>query len=228
MDKLLLFDIDGTLMWGGGAAKRAFEHALTGVFGTAGPIGTLDFSGKTDPQIARELLRRSGRTDEEIDELLPSLWASYLEGLGPELIATPPTVLPGVRRLLDRLEAASGVALGLVTGNIVGGAALKLRSVGLAGRFAIGGYGSDHELRRHLPGIAIERAVGTWGVDFDGQSVWVIGDTPRDVACGKYHGTRTLAVATGYFDRYQLAATGADFVFDDFADVDAVVEVILG
>ncbi len=227
MERLLLFDIDGTLVWGGGAARRAFAGALTGIFGTAGPIGTHDFSGKTDPQIARELLRTTGRSDEEIDALLPDLWERYLTGLEPELAISPPTVLPGVESLLDRLADVRGVALGLVTGNIARGAALKLGAVGLDDRFMVGGYGSDHEHRDHLPGIAMERAAGNWGVEFDAESVWVIGDTPRDVACGKAHGTRTLAVATGYFDTDHLRETDADVVMESFADVDAVLEVVL-
>jgi phosphoglycolate phosphatase-like HAD superfamily hydrolase len=104
---------------------------------------------------------------------------------------------------------------------------LKLASVGLAEHFRVGGYGSDHEVRDHLPGFAVARAVDAWGVTFSEQSVVVIGDTPRDVQCGKHHGTRTVAVATGRFDGGQLEQTGADAVFEDFSDVDHVLEVLL-
>jgi phosphoglycolate phosphatase-like HAD superfamily hydrolase len=97
----------------------------------------------------------------------------------------------------------------------------------LAEYFQVGGYGSDHEVRDHLPGFAVDRAVDTWGITFSEESVVVIGDTPRDVQCGKHHGTRTVAVATGRFDEWQLKETGADAVFEDFSDVDRVVEVLL-
>jgi phosphoglycolate phosphatase-like HAD superfamily hydrolase len=104
---------------------------------------------------------------------------------------------------------------------------VKLGSVGLADRFEVGGYGSDHEVREHLPAIALERAFETWGVRFAPESAVIVGDTPRDVECGKHGGTRTVAVATGRFGREQLEATGADEVFDDFSDVASVIDVLL-
>ncbi len=130
MKRLLLFDIDGTLVRGG-PAKKAFELAMELVFGTAGPIDSHDFSGKTDPQIARELLRAAGFGDERIDAGFDPLWLEYLRELETRLAEMPMTLLPGVRALLEHLSGMDDVAMGLLTGNIVEGARLKLDSVGL-------------------------------------------------------------------------------------------------
>jgi len=226
MNRLLLFDIDGTLVRGG-PAKKAFETAMQGVFGTAGPIDGHDFSGKTDPQIARELLLSSGFGNEEIDAGLLHLWPRYLGELKVRLPDLPMTVLPGVRRLLDHLSRRDDVALGLLTGNIVEGARLKLASVGLDGFFQVGGFGSDHEVRENLTAVALRRAASRWGVEFPGSSVVVVGDTPRDVACGRHGGTRTVAVATGRHDAASLIASGPDRVLEDFSDLDHSVEALL-
>ena len=226
MQRLVLFDIDGTLAEGG-PAKRAFHAAMMATFGTAGAIESYSFSGKTDPQIARELLVASGFDDDEIDAGFPSLWEGYVEELERRIVANPMRLLPGVKKLIEALDAEVEVALGLVTGNIARGARLKLGSVGLDGRFHVGGYGSDHEEREYLPGIALSRAAETWGVRFETDCVFVVGDTPHDVQCGKHHGTRTVAVATGHFDEEQLEAAGADVVFEDFSKVSAVLEILL-
>ena len=226
MQRLILFDIDGTLAEGG-PAKEAFCVAMEATFGTAGTIEKYSFAGKTDPQIARELLANSGFVDADIDARFPALWDGYVEELESRIATNPMRLLPGVGQLVEALEAEAGVALGLVTGNIVRGARLKLGSVGLDQRFHVGGYGSDHEERQHLPGVALSRALDTWGVDFPRDRVFVVGDTPRDVQCGKHHGTRTIAVATGHFDVEELEGTGADVVLSDFSEVAAVVEILL-
>ncbi|MCJ7627817.1 MAG: haloacid dehalogenase-like hydrolase [Longimicrobiales bacterium] len=226
MKRLLLFDIDGTLVRGG-PAKKAFELAMELVFGTAGPIDSHDFSGKTDPQIARELLRAAGFGDERIDAGFEPLWQEYLGELESMLEEMPMTLLPGVRALLEHLSGMDDVAMGLLTGNIVGGARLKLDSVGLMGFFPIGGFGSDSEVREDLPAVAIRRAFRAWGIEFPAPSVVVVGDTPRDVACGKYGGTRTVAVATGRYDAGRLAATGPDRVLEDLGDLALSVQALL-
>lgn len=227
MDRLLLFDIDGTLVWGG-PAKGAFEMAMEKVFGTAGPIAKHDFSGKTDPQIARELLRLVGFEDEKIEAGFKDLWGEYLGELEVRLQAKPMTVLPGVKALLAELSSMDTVAMGLLTGNIVEGARLKLESVGLADYFAVGGYGSDSEFRDHLPAVAMDRAAEVLGTEFPPQSVVVVGDTPRDVACGKFGGTRTVAVATGYHDTETLASHDPDWVLQDLGDMGRALEALLG
>jgi len=226
MKRLLLFDIDGTLVRGG-PAKRAFELAMKQVFGTAGPIDGHDFSGKTDPQIARELLHAEGLEDGEIDAGFEPLWREYLDELEPRLAEMPMTVLPGVQPLLEHLGGLDNVSMGLLTGNIVEGARLKLASVGLIEYFHVGGYGSDSEVREDLPDVARRRAAKRWETTFPAPAVVVVGDTPRDVACGKHGGTRTVAVATGRFDAEKLAAVGPDRVLDDLSDLSASVQALL-
>ena len=226
MKRLLLFDIDGTLIWGG-PAKDAFCLAMVETFGTAGDIETFSFAGRTDPEIARGLLAGTGMSDEDIERGFPELWERYLGYLEARLPANPVDILPGVPALLDALAAEPDIAMGLLTGNIIRGAQLKLGSAGLLDHFMMGSYGSDHEERDELPAIALSRARETWGVEFDPQDVLVLGDTPRDVACGKREGLRTLAVATGHHDVDSLRATGADHVVDDFSDTAAIVALLV-
>ncbi len=227
MNRLILFDIDGTLV-AGGPAKEAFHDALLEVFGTVGPIRDWDFSGKTDPQIARELLSADGLDAVTIEAGFPALWNRYLGELERRLPARPTRLLPGLVPLMEALRARADVALGLVTGNMLRGAELKLAPVGLAGHFPVGGFGSDHEQRNELPGIALARARAHWGIEFDPDHVIVVGDTPRDVECGKHHGTRTLGVATGRFSVTELRESGADEVLEDLAETARVLEILTG
>ncbi len=226
MRRLLLFDVDGTLVRGG-PAKVAFHEALVATYSATGPIEVHEFSGKTDPQIARELLRLAGLDDASIDAGLPSLFERYVDGLRDRLPAAPVEVLPGVHELVESLAEAADVALGLVTGNVLEGARLKLAGPGLDGLFEIGGFGSDSEERNDLPGIALERARERWNVHFGPDEVFVIGDTPRDVECGRAHGLRTLAVATGSYGDRELRAAGADVVLADFSDARAARDLLL-
>ncbi len=226
MRRLLLFDIDGTLV-SGGPAKDAFRVALTDAFGTTGPIELHPFAGKTDPQIARELLVLAGLSDADVDRGLPALYARYLEELERRLPDRPMAVLPGVVELVQILAGHPEVALGLVTGNIAGGARLKLRGPGLHHHFVIGAYGSDSEERNDLPALALRRAREHWGVDFEPRDVLVIGDTPKDVECGRAHGLTTVGVATGGYDQDDLARSGADHVVLDFSDTDRVRELLI-
>jgi phosphoglycolate phosphatase len=229
---LLLFDIDGTLVKGG-PAKGAFEYAMESVFGTAGPIVGHNFAGKTDAQIARELLQGAGLDDKEIEEGFGRLWDMYLAELEARLVGEPMDILPGVVSLLEHLQGLPDVALGLLTGNIKRGARLKLRSAGLTEFFsvggfgAVGGFGSDSEIREDLTAYAIERAAEEFGTLFDSQAVVVIGDTPRDVACGRFGGTRTVAVATGRYALEELKAAGPDRVLKDFRDLHISAEALL-
>lgn len=227
MTRLVLFDIDGTLL-SGGPARDAFLVALVEVFGTAGPIDRWEFSGKTDPQIARELLAEAGIGRGRVERRLPALWGRYLEELEARLPACPTRALPGVADLLARLDGEPGVAAALLTGNLAGGARLKLESAGLGHRFPVGAFGSDHPARNELPAIAVGRAEAHWGRRFAAREVVVVGDTPRDVACGRAHGARTVAVATGHFGVAALEGTGADVVLGSLRETGRAFRAILG
>ena len=226
MRRLILFDIDGTLVRGG-PAKGAFLKAMGETFGTEGDAGKVSFAGKTDPQIAREILAGAGFAHAEIDRGLPELWERYVRYLEPALETHPMTVLPGVHELLDGLAALEDVALGLLTGNIAGGAKLKLGSAGLWRHFGVGSYGSDHEERDELPAIALDRARARWGSRLGPEHAIIVGDTPRDVACGRAGGIRTLAVATGSFTVTELAGAGADHVLADLSTTEEVVALLI-
>ncbi|MDE3003910.1 MAG: HAD family hydrolase [Gemmatimonadota bacterium] len=227
MRRIILFDIDGTLLWGG-PAKSAFVDAMNETYGTPGDIENVSFSGKTDPQIARELLVNSGVPHDEISRGLEGLFRRYLGYLEARLPEDPVTVLPGVPELLDALAAYDDVGVGLLTGNVAGGAKLKLASGGLWGRFDFGSYGSDHEHRDELPPIAVSRARELWGEVVTADKAIVVGDTPRDVQCGKAGGTRTMAVATGSFTAEELSVHDPDHVLEDFSSTTAVVDLLLG
>lgn len=229
MQRLILFDIDGTLISAKGAGARALRDALQEVFGTEGATGGVSFAGKTDPQIVRELLRDEGLGEPSIQARLPALWERYLERLPGELQETQLRVLPGVPELLARIEtAADTLLLGLLTGNLRDGARLKLDAAGIGfRRFQVGAFGCDHADRAELPAFAIRRAEEQTRHRFTGKQVVIIGDTPNDIACGAHLGVRTVAVATGSYTAEQLAACNPDFVFADLADENAVLDAIL-
>ena len=225
MRRLILFDIDGTLVRGG-PAKEAFCDALVETYGTTGDADTISFAGKTDPQIARELLAGAGLDARTIEAGFEELWRRYLAHLGERIVERPVAVLPGVGALLDELAAVADIGVGLLTGNIAGGAELKLGSAGLWGRFGFGSYGSDHEERDELPAIAMSRARALWGDFLDAADACIVGDTPRDVACGRAGGMRTLAVATGTYTIEELESTCPDHVLPDLAATADVFELL--
>ena len=227
--KLVLFDIDGTLLWTDGAGRRAIHDALMEVFGSTGPADHW-FDGKTDRQIVRELMRLDGHDDEWIDARMDELLDKYASNLARELTHPDhtPQLYDGVLELLDALEQREDVMLGLLTGNLEVGARAKLRAVGIdPGRFRVGAYGSDHELRPELPAIAQRRACEASGIALPGHDVVVIGDTPADIACGRAIGARAIGVATGRYSVEELAEHDPLTVFADLTDTSSVVAAIV-
>jgi phosphoglycolate phosphatase-like HAD superfamily hydrolase len=228
--RFVLFDIDGTLLSTRGAGRRAMEAALVTHFGTAGPVD-YRYDGKTDKQIARELMQGAGFSDDTIDARMSSVLAAYLTGLNDELAATPAAleVHTGVNELLDALDARrNDVVVGLLTGNIEGGAHAKLRATGLGtSRFRFGAFGSDHERRAALPAIARARAAELVGRDVRGEALVIVGDTPHDLTCGNEIGARAIGVATGYYRTEALAKHDAIAVFENLGDTMRVVDAIL-
>jgi phosphoglycolate phosphatase len=226
--RLVLFDIDGTLVSTHGAGSRAVKRALLEVYGETGPLDAYDFHGRTDPQIVRELLRLAGLDDAVIDEGLEDLWEIYVARLAEELSRPEADAhtLPGVIPLLDALHHTRNDLVALLTGNIEPGARLKLSAVDLWHRFDFGAYGSDHWRRDRLPAVAVKRARDHTGLDFRGRDIVIIGDTPFDVTCGQALGVWTVAVATGKHSVEELKEAGADVVFEDLGDTGAVVDAI--
>jgi phosphoglycolate phosphatase len=228
--KVVLFDIDGTLLWTDGAGRRAVHRALDEVFGAASPAGH-EFDGKTDPQIVRELMRLGGVADETIDAQLDHALERYVELLHEELSGADHSdkVYPGITALLDALEKRDDVLIGLLTGNVHDGALAKLDAVGLArSRFKVGAFGSDHASRAELPAVARARAELLLDHAVAGEDVVVIGDTPADMGCGRGIGARAIGVATGRYSVEDLQACNAAAVFSDLSDTEAVMRAILG
>lgn len=221
----MLFDIDGTLLDTDGAGREALRAALLDVYGETGPIEGFDFHGRTDPAIVRGLLRGAGREDAWIEGRLGTLWRVYYARLDEELARRAGRVrpFPGVLDLLECLEGEREFAPGLVTGNMEPGAARKLSSAGLDGRFVFGAYGSDSERREELPPLARRRAEAWYGERFRLEEAVIVGDTPEDIRCARACGARVIAVATGRHRPEELEAHNPDELFPNLADADAVL-----
>ncbi len=224
--RLVLFDIDGTLLSAGRAARESILAALTEVYGWSGSADSHDFSGKTDPQIIRELILEAVG-DERCEADLRRALDRYLEELSGRLSSESVVPKPGIPLLLERLASEPGVTLALLTGNLERGARLKLEPPGFNSYFPFGAFGSDSANRYELPAIAIARAREWTGRNFAGKSVVVIGDSVHDVACGRSLGVRSIAVATGPTRPERLAAEKPDALFESFADVERAAEAIL-
>lgn len=227
--RIVLFDIDGTLLTSGGAGRRSMERALTEVFGSPGS-SEYHYGGKTDRQIVRDLMRREGFTDEAIDAQMDQLLESYVAGLATELESgnRMMLVLDGVLELLDALDREDRVIVGLLTGNIESGARAKLTAAGIdPARFRVNAFGSDHELRPELPAVAQRRASELLGVDVRGNRLVIIGDTPADIQCGEAIGARAIAVATGSYTVEELAGYEPYALFESLADTGAVFSSIM-
>lgn len=222
-NRLVLFDIDGTLVDTGGAGLWALRRAAQDLFGAEGP--QLDLAGATDSGIVRGMFAHFG--EEPFPERLSQFYDRYLGYLAEHLAAGTyqGRVLPGVSDLLAHM-AEAGAVLGLLTGNIARGAALKVQHYGLASYFDFGAYGDDHHDRNKLGPLAIDRARVATGLEFLAPEILVIGDTPKDIACGKAIGATTVCVATGVFSASDLRTNGADHVFENFEDLNAVVQGI--
>lgn len=230
--KLVLFDIDGTLLICGKAPRMAITMAMERVFGTSGRALDHSFSGKTDPQIITELMTMEGRGADEIAEGMPLVVRHYVEELDRTLRPDEIRLLKGVTELLAALQNRADVHLGLLTGNVEEGARIKLDRAGLAGIFfnngyAVGAYGSDALHRSELPTVAVRRARHVWHHDFHSKDIIIIGDSPNDILCGKSLNVRSLAVATGWHSMEELMAYEPDFAFDTLEATPDIVKAIV-
>jgi len=231
MATLVLFDIDGTILLTAGAGRRALTAALAEEVADPGTFERVRFDGKTDPQIVRELLELAGHAGADDAVFIDTICRRYVHLLEDELRhpRTSTVVMPGVPDLLDTLEQRAGVVLGLLTGNMMQGAALKLAAAGIApARFRVGAYGSDSAHRPDLPAIAARRAEPHFGREPRGREVVIIGDTPADVTCGRQIAARAIGVATGSYSVESLSTAGAHASFPDLTDTARVLEAILG
>ena len=227
MKKLLLFDIDGTLLVTGGAGRRAVVNGLQKVLGRIPDFSDIPFSGRTDPAILRDVLVKSGCSLDEAEILLPDALQSYSDALHKTLPGSEIEVFPGVLQLLNRVEQHPDLVPALLTGNMEKNGYLKIRSAKIETDFKLGAFGSDHEDRNILPEIAQQKSQQILGKTFPGKDTIVIGDTPRDVECGRVGGAFCIAVATGRFSVDELAECKPDLLLADLSDVDGFIEAIL-
>jgi len=222
--KLVLFDIDGTILWSGGAGEKALRIALKDRFGRDDDLAKIEIAGNTDSSIARQIFALHGieATPENLTEFLDG----YLHHLQELLPRTEGHLLPGIVDLLEKLRERPHVALALLTGNLSRGAELKLSHYGVWHFFEFGAFADDHHDRNKLGAFARARARDAHGGEFPCESIFVLGDTPHDIACGRAFGAKTVGIATGTYTREQLAKCNPDFLFDDLSETDHIIATL--
>lgn len=219
-DKLLLWDIDGTLIRAGRAGEKAIERAWEAVAGTSVDLAQIDYAGRTDRMIGRMLFEHSRMPLDE--HLLHEFVETYLRFLSEELILEKNGLrLPGVLEILEAAAQRPDISQGLLTGNMVRGAEAKLTHYQIWHYFEFGAYADDSHLRDELGPYALQRASQKYGKDFASERVFIIGDTPHDVQCARVIGARAVAVATGKYSLDALRATQPDALFQDLSDPQA-------
>ena len=223
---LLLFDIDGTLLLSDGVGRRTIREALSDIVGRPVSSETVSFSGRTDPAIMRDVLLESGCSPEEAEELLPECLSTFAAIFQDRVQPENMTVLPGVIELLDTIAERYDRSLGLVTGNLDVTAEAKLKAGGLDGYFSFGAYGSDHEDRNQLPGVAMERARAHGHDPVSTERTVVIGDTEHDIGCSRHAGISVVAVATGKIPYDVLHGHSPDLLLRDLAVHDELLRFL--
>ena len=224
--KLLLFDIDGTLLLTGRAGEHALRVAFKERFGVDDDLSSISFAGSTDGAIARQMF--APHDIPPTAENIADLFDGYVHHLAMELPRREGKVLPGIVELLEALHGREDCVLGLLTGNIEKGAELKLSHYGVWDYFEFGAFADDHIDRNRLGPVAHTRAVEKHGISFEPEDVFVLGDTPRDIDCARAAGFVAVAIATGGYTKEQLAEHKPDFLFEDLSDTTAVLAVLLG
>ena len=221
-ERLILFDIDGTLLNTGGAGIAALRQGFERAFPQqAAEMPELDLAGATDSGLTINIFRHAEIVPSEANR--QAFYQAYLHHLAENLEAFDGRLLPGIIELLELLSGLQRVTLGLLTGNIERGAKLKIDHFGIGHHFGSGAYGDDHHDRDELGPIAIQRAAEATGKQFASEHVFVLGDTVKDIRCARAAGAQAIAVATGGIPRAELEAHAPDSLFDDFADTPEVL-----
>ena len=223
--RLLLFDIDGTLVRCGPQIGPIFMGALKRTFGQTGNVRAYDFGGRTDTEAVIDLMTEAGLPRDEVEGRMGEVRSHYgdlLERLDPEQMR----LLPGVTDLLEELADHDDTCVALLTGNWEIGARAKLEPFGLNRFFEFGAFGEDGVRRNELVPVAVDRATARLGTTPEPSDVVIIGDTVRDIACGDAHGVPVLAVATGFTPGPRLEQAGARWVVPDLRHA-SVREILL-
>lgn len=225
--KLVLFDIDGTLLKTGTINRRVLSEALIRVYGTDGNTEEHDFSGKMDGAIIYEVLEHAGMERRAIDEKFNAAKAAYIELFRQKSTPSDITLLEGIPELLEHLSSNNEVLLGLLTGNFEESGRHKLKLPGIDSYFSFGAFADDARSRNDLPPIAVERAFRLTGKNFSSTEIVIIGDTEHDIRCARALEARSIAVATGNFTIQDLAAHSPGALFQNLASTGEVIREIL-
>lgn len=227
LKRLVLFDIDETMITSDGAGRRAISKVLKDRYDIDPATIKLSMSGKTDPQILTEIMTEAGFAREEIESAIPSMIEEYLEHLETEIRETKHYIVhDGVEEVLAALSTMENAFLGLLTGNVERGARMKLERFKLNHHFPLGAYGSDSASRLDLPHVAKLRADAHFKTTFEPREIVVIGDSIFDVLCAKHYGAVSLAVNSGRTTREELEAHSPDHLFPTLADTESVIKAI--
>ena len=223
---LLLFDIDGTLITGHGVPKKVAIEVINRRFPQFNNGHEVAFNGMTDPLIVKEVLAANDYHIDIKDPLINLILDEFIVELKKHVNPhSPPALLPGVKDFLEYCQNKSNVFIGLVTGNIMQGARIKLSAIDIYKYFAIGALGCDHWNRNELPAIALKRAEKYFDLKFDTQDIWIIGDSPKDIECAKVNKFKCLAVETGKVDRQSLENKGADYLLKDLSNLNQLSKI---
>ncbi len=221
--RLILFDIDGTLIDSGGAGVRALDLAMKDLFSIENAFQGITMAGRTDTQIIRDGLRKHHLPE---DNMIGAVIRAYLRFLSREIQNDRKHVKPGIHEILAGLQAWGSVSTGLLTGNLEKGARIKLEPFGLNEYFASGAFGSDDEDRNNLLPIAVNRFEKLSLIQIDIRECIIVGDTPRDVECAHIHGAICIGVATGPYSYDALVDAGADHVVNDLTDQRSILQFL--
>ncbi len=225
--KLVLFDIDGTLVRVRGISRQSLIDALREVFGTEGTAATHNFAGKLDSVIIKEVMRATGLNDNDIQKGFEEAKRRYIQNFKEHARREHIEVMAGIYELVEKLARQESVVLALLTGNFEESGRHKLALPELNDYFAFGAFADDADTRNALPAVAVQRAFERTGICFTGKDVVIIGDTEHDVNCAKVLHSKCIAVATGHYTVSQLQAFNPDYTFENFANVEGAFEAIM-
>jgi len=226
--KLLLFDVDGTLILTGGMAAGLMAEAVSRVIGSPIQWNITDFVGNTDRSIIQTLLRRNGAIEPMLDDMTENVLEMYLKNLKIKLSDNSVVqILPGVKPLLRALNKDDRFALALLTGNVEAGARIKLAKNKIIDYFPVGAFGDDALKREYLPPFAIQRAEKYFNCFFDKKDIWIIGDSANDIKCAQANHLRSFAVATGHMKLEELETYHPTALISDLKDQKKFLDVIL-
>jgi phosphoglycolate phosphatase-like HAD superfamily hydrolase len=223
--KILLFDIDGTLIHSGGSGKHAMEAAFEEIYGIANGLENVLLAGQTDPKILLDAFQKHNLAwkDEQVEKFKERYFIHLVEDM--QRPRPKRRIMPGFPQLLDEIKKMPEVHIGLLTGNWIRGAEIKLHYFDLWKYFEFGAFGDDETDRNKLVPHALRRAEEKFDIRPQHDRVYVIGDTPRDIQCARPHGATAVAVATGEYSVEELRAEKPDFLFTDFSEVEKVLEI---